>query len=242
MAWSAPRTWSVGEVVTASIMNTHVRDNLSYLKGGAGTVTIDADYAITRSAAGSTVGAYVDNTGGSSSGTLSRFTLGMTPAETNAGLFQFDHNANELTMFNRASGGNLVLQTNNGNTIVNTNGFALNVASPTGKLHGYNTISGFLAWEYNGLDGTVRTVIPDGTGDVLYGLSGIYISRCSDGTVTGGAMGAITPGGGLQQIGRNAASTDVFTLTVAANGSVTAARTTNATNSTLKVTIWIIWV
>ena len=28
MAWTNPRTWSDGELVTASIMNTHVRDNL----------------------------------------------------------------------------------------------------------------------------------------------------------------------------------------------------------------------
>ena len=28
MAWTAPRTWVTGEVVTASVMNVHVRDNL----------------------------------------------------------------------------------------------------------------------------------------------------------------------------------------------------------------------
>jgi hypothetical protein len=28
MAWTAPRTWTTSEIVTASIMNTHVRDNL----------------------------------------------------------------------------------------------------------------------------------------------------------------------------------------------------------------------
>lgn len=28
MAWTAPRTWVTGEVVTATMMNTHVRDNL----------------------------------------------------------------------------------------------------------------------------------------------------------------------------------------------------------------------
>jgi hypothetical protein len=28
MAWTAPRTWTAGEVVTAAILNTHVRDNL----------------------------------------------------------------------------------------------------------------------------------------------------------------------------------------------------------------------
>lgn len=32
MAWSAPRTWTTGETVTAAIMNAHVRDNLTYLK------------------------------------------------------------------------------------------------------------------------------------------------------------------------------------------------------------------
>lgn len=29
MAWTTPRTWSTSEVVTASIMNTHVRDNFN---------------------------------------------------------------------------------------------------------------------------------------------------------------------------------------------------------------------
>lgn len=32
MAWTTPRTWVALEVVTASIMNTHVRDNLNVLK------------------------------------------------------------------------------------------------------------------------------------------------------------------------------------------------------------------
>lgn len=31
MAWSSPRTWVAGEQVTASIMNAHVRDNLTAL-------------------------------------------------------------------------------------------------------------------------------------------------------------------------------------------------------------------
>lgn len=30
-AWTTPRTWVSGELVTASMMNTHVRDNLNYL-------------------------------------------------------------------------------------------------------------------------------------------------------------------------------------------------------------------
>ncbi len=31
MAWSTPRSWTTGEVVTASLMNTYVSDNDSYL-------------------------------------------------------------------------------------------------------------------------------------------------------------------------------------------------------------------
>lgn len=32
MAWTAPRTWSPGETVTAALMNAHVRDNMNVLK------------------------------------------------------------------------------------------------------------------------------------------------------------------------------------------------------------------
>jgi len=32
MAWTAPKDWATSELVTAANMNTHVRDNLNYLK------------------------------------------------------------------------------------------------------------------------------------------------------------------------------------------------------------------
>lgn len=35
MAWTTPRTWTVGEIVTASLLNAHLRDNLSSLKTAA---------------------------------------------------------------------------------------------------------------------------------------------------------------------------------------------------------------
>ena len=46
MAWTAPRTWVTGEVVTAALMNTHVRDNLRDRRGLDGDVTFDDDIAI----------------------------------------------------------------------------------------------------------------------------------------------------------------------------------------------------
>ena len=33
MAWTTPRTWTTSELVTAAMMNTHVRDNLNFLAG-----------------------------------------------------------------------------------------------------------------------------------------------------------------------------------------------------------------
>lgn len=37
-AWTSPRTWATGELVTASLMNTHVRDNLNALKEPPGSL------------------------------------------------------------------------------------------------------------------------------------------------------------------------------------------------------------
>jgi hypothetical protein len=63
MAWTAPRTWTTGELVTAAIMNTHVRDNFNVLRAeslqsvaitsstytttSATLVDIDATYNVT---------------------------------------------------------------------------------------------------------------------------------------------------------------------------------------------------
>lgn len=46
MAWTLPRTWVTGEIVTASLMNTHVRDNLRYSKGLDGVPTIESGLVI----------------------------------------------------------------------------------------------------------------------------------------------------------------------------------------------------
>ena len=40
MAWTTPRTWVTAELVTAAIMNTHVRDDLAYLHGDASTIDL----------------------------------------------------------------------------------------------------------------------------------------------------------------------------------------------------------
>lgn len=51
MAWTSPRTYTVGEIITKAILDAHVRDNLRYLKGLDGVPTVES-------------GLIIDNTGG----------------------------------------------------------------------------------------------------------------------------------------------------------------------------------
>lgn len=45
MAWTAPRTWTTGELVTAALMNAHLRDNLLETSAAAATTAGDLTYA-----------------------------------------------------------------------------------------------------------------------------------------------------------------------------------------------------
>lgn len=68
MAWTAPRTWTTGEIVTAAQMNEQVRDNELYIKGiidtaiqRAGSIAFIADqpmggFSLTGLAAGAAAG------------------------------------------------------------------------------------------------------------------------------------------------------------------------------------------
>lgn len=50
MAWTTPATWSVDQLVTATLMNTHIRDNLNALKApptDVQDVNEGADYTTT---------------------------------------------------------------------------------------------------------------------------------------------------------------------------------------------------
>ncbi len=57
--WTAPRTWATGEIVTAAALNTHLRDNLEFLKA-----QVDAPLAVTSAGSGAipttTSGTFVD--------------------------------------------------------------------------------------------------------------------------------------------------------------------------------------
>jgi len=84
MAWTSPRTWVAGELVTAALMNAHVRDNLIALKDpptefdpGVGVsdysttsssmVDISADLSVTMTTTGGDILCLLAGTWGNSS-------------------------------------------------------------------------------------------------------------------------------------------------------------------------------
>lgn len=252
MAWSAPRTWSVSEVVTAAMMNTHIRDNLKYLKGQAGGVAIEdmltvgaatapsASLHAIRSGSGAQEAIRLDNTT-NTSGNGSSITWRNAAQSFNTGLIQAMRNGagvDFLLQFGATSDFSSV-NAPVGMTLSST-GLGIGTTAPQGKLHGYDAISGFLHWKYDGVDGTARTVIPDGAGDVLSRLMAMFVTRADNAaTAAGNALSAVLiPGGGDSVIDTQGG--DTLALRVNANGSVDIRRNAGSTR-TWKVTLWLLW-
>jgi len=69
MAWTASRTYTAGEIITASILNTHIRDNQLYLKSETDLYdTHDATEAY--AAHGNDIGSHTHQTAGAQGNTL----------------------------------------------------------------------------------------------------------------------------------------------------------------------------
>ena len=67
MAWTTPATYATNEVLASSKLNTHVRDNLRYLKGLDGDTNLGASLTVDGGTvrSGSGAGAYTDYTASS---------------------------------------------------------------------------------------------------------------------------------------------------------------------------------
>ena len=63
MAWTSPKTWSFGEVLTSTDMNTYVRDNTQALFDGDGSVIKQVKQVITTTDFTTTSDTLVDLTG-----------------------------------------------------------------------------------------------------------------------------------------------------------------------------------
>jgi hypothetical protein len=201
MGWTAPRTWSVGEVVTKAIMDTHVRDNLRYLKGLDGAVTIE-DRLTLPVASGTNGRGLRFASGANDFAGLQGFDDGSISYAIMAANRYFDGSAYQ--QMNARAGANLVL---NGAGFLIFNTFAtssntqveraridssgrlgLGTNSPLGPIHADGALGGGVLWEYDGVDGTSRTVA---TG-LSYVATVLYAVRDSNGTTYGGTVNGMT--------------------------------------------------
>jgi len=90
-------------------------------------------------------------------------------------------------------------------------------------------------WTWTGVDGTARTVIPNGAGDVTRALTVLYQVYESAGGLAGGT--ATVANGASVNLYTD--GVDTLALAVAADGSVTVQRTAGA--ATFDVVLWGVW-
>lgn len=241
MAWTAPATWSVSEVVTASKMNTHIRDNLNYLKGNAGAIAISAAMTVT-------AGASSEDTVAARSGNSAQYaavSVGRTAGEAELAVA-----AGAGHFFNGTVAGDAVLRNNdatkklflgagpNGSVEVATitaSGMGVGVNAPQGKLHarGAAGIGNMLFYDYDGLVGAAQTILA--AGSVSYYLSVFAVCRSSQPATQVSVGGANAPGGNIDIT----VGADVVRIAIAAGGGVTIVR--NSGTNTHKVAILLIW-
>lgn len=209
MAWTAPATYSVSEIVTAAKLNTHIRDNLDYLKGNAGLVNLASslDTTGTLRATGSTsppTGAgteiiYVGGTGYLLA--YDRSAAGFRPLIMAGTTLEWDV-ASTPAMILDAS-----------------RNLGVGTLAPAGRLHVVSAGGGFLFLSANAVDNTLQTLVVAGTVTQSVAFWGYDRNNTSLGTVqVSGNM--ITPGGTFTFI-----NTDTVTVTVTAGGAITVQRT-----------------
>jgi hypothetical protein len=113
-------------------------------------------------------------------------------------------------------------------------------ASPQGLLHGYDTYSGFLHWEANGVAGATQTVVPDGLGDVLAALCAQYVLKASAGTPGSDWQAGVVTLEPNSSTNLYDEADGTLQLRVTSAGAVEVQRTAGA--STFKIAMWLVWI
>lgn len=224
MAWTAPATWSVAEIVTAAKMNTHIRDNLDYLKGNAGPVTVSDELTTALAAGGSLIVQGTNNSSFARIKLLSKDSGGTTIdwriLASGFGLNEFGVFEGATNRLYLAPGGNL----------------GINNTAPQGRLHVGGAGGGFLFLSANAVDGTLQTLAAAGTVTQSAAFWGYGRNN------TGGGFSAMS--GNMLGLGGAfnfpAGLTDTVTVTVTGGGAITVQRTAG-TNATHQINMLVLY-
>lgn len=251
MAWTAVASpyFSTGQVVNATNMNA-LSDNLRYLKGTDGPTVLEDRLTIPLTSGGNGKGLRFGD------GTNQYANLQGMDLSSNSFVFfgtnrQYDGSA--WQQLNTRAGG--VVQITQDEFIYftfpassstpaerfrikNTGYVGIGTNAPTGPLHLVGSLGRWAAYEFDGLAGTTQVVVPDGTGDVVYGLLVTSLVRGSGGIVqVANSSGTVISPGGNTALYSNGG--DAAQLRVLANGQIEIQRTAGAL--TYKVALWMQW-
>jgi hypothetical protein len=219
MAWTVPTAgadFAVSEVVTAAKMNSHVTDNLRYLKGLAGNITFEsgiivqptpsgtalvrasvpttADFAVMELVGGRT---WQFGTGGSATG-----------APYASGFYISDQTAGQLRMLVDSSGN-----------------VGFGTSSPQGRIHAVSAGGGFMFLSANAVDGTLQTLAVAGTVTQFATFWAIDRNNTGGGLVPASGN-SINLGGSFGLV-----NTDTVTVAVTGGGAITVQRTAGSSGT-----------
>ena len=241
MGWTAPAAigtdWAVGEIVLAGKLNSHVADNLRYLKGLDGAVAIQNALAATAGAASQDILLALSGAAGNYAG----IAVGRTAGE---GRLVVPGAANQF--FVGSAAGDVVIQQADPTKkiLIGATGPVLNVVGanvgigtlgPAGPLHAVGAGGNVLFLSANAVDGTLQTLAPAGT--VTQGSLFIVFDRnntspfaCYTTTFTQ-LINFTTP---------YVTATDTLQIVTTAGGAITVQRTVG-TNGTHQVNLLVLF-
>lgn len=191
MAWTTPDTFSVSEVVTASKLNTNIRDNLRYLKGLDGAVSLGDTLKLPPTSGTNGKGLRISdgstdiaNFQGLDTGTTSYIFFSTNRYYDGSGWQQLNSRAggdiqlsqDEFSYYTFAAASSTPTERMR---VTRDGRLGLGVSAPTGPVHVKGAIGNWLCWEYDGVDATSRTVLP--ASSLSYAILGWVACRPSNG-------------------------------------------------------------
>lgn len=226
MAWTAPASYSVAEIVTAAKLNTHIRDNLDYLKGNAGAVDIVNTFNLKPAAANPEFGMYLP-----ASSSVAQYVMydqtGTYRAIAGFGGSTYATAALQNSFFFLTNGAS-------GDVVFMPNGTETARFKVGGQMKLAGVGGGMLFLSANAVDGTLQT--PAIAGTVTQSAAFWIYDRNN----TGG--GFVQASGNMLALSQtfNLINTDTVTVTLTAGGAITVQRTAG-TNGTHQVNMMVLY-